>query len=369
MLDCISNELKSCEACICLGRLHSILILIEILIMKKTNLDINNREKQWRQFCYYSANMQHLFPDRSYVDQLRSFKNNMSYFTEQEEGNFSESSDLSELALVGQSPCVIATFHYGRYRELPISLINLGCKLCIVVSPDRILKLKSYYRKIFGNDERLVFADAATPSLYYTIKRYTHSGFHILIYVDGGSGVQNISSLSSSKNLFQLRFANARVQVRRGFADLSYMLKLPIVSLCAMPSDETSTGVKYHVDIYTRLIDENRSEYVSRVVRGIYRQLESKLIEDPDLWECWVYMHKVLLPVSEIASWDMAKRYLPFKYNLNGFILDKFDYCCYPISLKDVNRVFAATPVFRKFCVILTIVIILTSLSGCLLTN
>lgn len=299
----------------------------------------------WMEFAFFSANVQHVFPNLDLFRQLDLYHKANCFVEKQSTIDFTRglaSGVEPALRDALQSPTLIVTFHYGYYRMLPVSLLQLGYKLCVLVSRDTLDMQRSYYEKSLKAEwlQHLQFLVAEDPKLFFKIRRYMDIGYAVLCYADGGAGVKNHPDPHNLK-MQEVQLGTAMLQSRAGFADIAYLLQRDMLLLLAPTALEEPWCLKI-AERYCPKTYASRKNFVSQVLQGIYTQLDMKLKARPEAWESWHYLHRCMPPKSSFSTWPVEQRFIPFCYQEKTFILDRAHYNSYPLKVQQFEQIIAS---------------------------
>ncbi|MFD2599050.1 hypothetical protein ACFSQ3_08800 [Sphingobacterium corticis] len=280
-------------------------------------------ELNWTEFCFFSANVIHVFGKKDLSDLYSLYKRTMLALKVPvaDAGLIRETSIGEVKLLLNKQPSLIISFHYGMYWKLPNQLINQGCKVAILVSRDIIQNQQRFSTKNLAPSLRqnLVFIDAEDPSIFFRIRILNQDGFHVLCYMDGGVGAKQLSSINKEK-LSNVNFGQGVVCVRKGVFEIAYLLRLPIHYF---PDLSTSSALAGIVSFYP-IDGEHRGAYVKRILHETYLLLYGCINKDLTRWEGWFFMHHSLLPIPN--SFNKGHLYLPFAINKRYYLMNVYNY-------------------------------------------
>jgi len=230
---------------------------------------------------------------------------------------------------------IIVSFHFGLYRLLPLSILNNGFKLCIMVSKDILKSQISYYSSVLSQNlfDNLAFIDAENSSLFFQMRKYLKKGYLLLIYADGGSGVQNIS-ISKSHSTSVIEFQKGQLRTRTGCIDLAFILQKPICLIFSPAyTEDTNYSFDYHDLYYQDDSSVNRLCFRKKVINSLYAHLESILIKDPFAFEGWLSLHSSIIPQhTDQYLLNPKSRFRSYNNEQGQFIFDKFAYRVYMVK-------------------------------------
>jgi len=295
-------------------------------------------EKDWMEFVFFAANVQHLLGINSFNIQEQLYLQTCNYAVKQADviGNkFRFQGHKMELLSMAE-PGFILSFHFGQYRAIPAFLIQQGYKLCIPVSREVIAKQEQYYSELMGEGwgSKLLFLEAEDPHLFFKIRRQMGLGFHVLCYLDGA-----VSAVADEqRKLVKIPFLNGTISVQQGIIKMAYLLKTKISVLIADPHSDNGVVAIRCLDFCDTNWYMYHQDFAEYYLMQIYLNFEDVLLQDPQAWEPWLYLHRTMRPDSEQDQWNSRSRLILFKNNGRYLLFDKFAYLSYPISCKDFDR-------------------------------
>ncbi|MFD2742417.1 MULTISPECIES: hypothetical protein [Sphingobacterium] len=273
----------------------------------------NITDKDSLEFALFSANIQHILNVPSSSEIIGIYERSKTF--QKKQANWNPNNPLDKLSAqlfnTLQKTTFIATFHFGYYRSLVLKLVNDGYKVCIPVARKILDSQMSYYANVLGviRARNIVLLDAEDSGLFFKIAKYSKLGYHTLCYLDGGSGVKT-KRIRSRGSLVQVSLANGYIISKLAFLKFAYICNLSVI-LCIhsgrlVDIDCDNLSVKY----YPVLEDESSDAYSRRIIHQLYSDFESFLIKNPEMWECWFYLHQSNLPKSKSSNWKIEDRLL-----------------------------------------------------------
>jgi len=295
-------------------------------------------EKDWMEFVFFAANVQHLLGINSFNIQQQLYLQTCNYAIKQANtiGNKFRFEKKWMRLFPKEEPGFILTFHFGRYRAIPAFLIQQGYKLCIPVSREVIVQQEQYYSKLVGVDWgiKLLLLEAEDPHLFFKIRRQMALGFHVLCYLDGA-----VSAVADEqRKLVKIPFLNGTISVQQGIIRMAYLLKTKISVLIADPHSDHGVMAIHSLDFCDTDWYRYHKDFAEYYLRKIYLDFEDVLLREPQAWEPWLYLHRAMKPGSELDQWNSKSRLIPFKHNGRYLLLDKFAYLSYSVSCKDFEK-------------------------------
>lgn len=291
-------------------------------------------DNQLRAFTFFSANVQKLMPDMPYERHAELFE---------KAGHFAQltandrlhrrwleapESTLSPMVDITQ-PGVIATYHTGPYRLLPMWLAQQGVSITLVVSADvgksQRDKYDDWYRSIDTEKGSFAMLDAEDPLVIRKMIRALHSGDFLLVYVDGNMG----SGSARSRSELIVDFLAHKIRVRTGVADVARLAGVPIYSI----RSRFDSAEWPQFDVLPRINpiepSHDRAAWVAETMRSIYRHLSDAICTDPMQWEGWFYVHGDMVYDESRHVNELFRFYLPFRLQEHYFLLHKDSYRAY----------------------------------------
>lgn len=318
--------------CLILKAWHSSTINLNVFFMQftwKAAMQAYS-EKDWRDFVFFSANVQHLLGIHQLGIQQNLHREVINFSVRQAEmdpANF-QFEDKTFWLSPPERPQVILSFHFGYYRAVPAFLVQRGYKLCIPVTKEVIIRQIKYYEDLLGEqwEEQVLFLEAEDPYLFFKLRRQLDLGYHIFCYLDGGVSA---AKDSQTQKLSEIHFLNGSIKINHGILHMAFLLQKNITVLIAkIAAENEPIGICALSHWYPNWFPSARqfTDYFSRI---IYDDFEEILLEYPEAWEAWLYLHRTMLPSSEESAWPTAGRMISFGNKGKQLLLDKFTYLSY----------------------------------------
>ncbi|GGH18234.1 hypothetical protein FAZ19_11825 [Sphingobacterium alkalisoli] len=288
-------------------------------------------------FAFFSANVHHVLGISAFDEQVDLFHKANS-FADQQAGD-AHPFLLADLPFNAEwqmlTPGIIATFHFGHYRLLPLLLALSHIPICIMVSQTVKEKQQAYYQNILDEERcaNVGFIVAEDPRLFFQIRSYLGKGYHILCYVDGGKG---LGKTELQTHAMSMDFLHCTLWIRTGFAHIAYLSDVPIYA--AWECMDRNNNREFKPTIYRPLANDSRINFVYRCVHALYADFARSLRSRPFAWENLFYLQdSIRLSADKIYLPD-TDRYVPFRQEDHYFILDKSNYLSYPLNLDKFDR-------------------------------
>ncbi|RKO72535.1 hypothetical protein D7322_07010 [Sphingobacterium puteale] len=287
-------------------------------------------EVTWRNFVFFSANVQHLLDVRALATQQKLYHHVCSFAALQAQADMDTFlfRDKTFWLAPPDRPAFILTFHFGHYRAVPIFLVRRGYRLCIPVSKDVRAQQEAYYSAHLGASfrEQVLFLEAEDPHLFFKLRRHMDQGYHVLCYLDGGTGA---SVTADANKLTEIPFLNGSIRVRQGIVDMAWLLQKGIHTLIVEMPDEQNGLTICTLDYCDTKWYGDRKFFVNYYIKSIYQDFEDALLQHPEGWEAWLYLHKTMAPGSHESRWTTEQRMVLFKNQGQQLLLDKYTYLSY----------------------------------------
>lgn len=286
-------------------------------------------EKDWRDFVFFSANVQHLLGIHQLDIQQNLHRAAINFSRRQAETDATKFQFEDETFwLSPECAQFILSFHFGYYRAVPAFLVQRGYKLCIPVAKEVMSQQSQHYAALLGDrwQKQVVFLEAEDPYLFFKLRRQMDLGYHIFCYLDGGVSA---AKGAQRRKLKKMPFLNGRISVQHGILDMAHLLgKKMTVLIAEMPIENEHITIRTldHCDVNWYPNRKHFTEYNSRI---IYEEFEEVLLEYPEAWEAWLYLHKTMSPSSDETKWPAANRIISFSNQEKQLLFDKFTYLSY----------------------------------------
>lgn len=282
------------------------------------------QEKEWREFAYYSANVCHIFGPKDFKEMFPLYERAIQVARLQSDRHTSE--------WLSKNPCPMeknrkaeffVSFHFGKYRLVPLWLISSGRSVAVVISQEVIEKFAVFYSAWMKPDSGrpgLFLEKAENPFLGLRIRKYLEDGVDIFVYADGNSGAKGTGGPDGLK---EQQLLNGCIEIRKGFMELAHLLSARVRFVL-----ETSGGLQEEpcfqiLEQFDPNSNRDRSEFVDQALRSLYARFSEFLEESPVNWECLFYLHLSRPPNSDLNGWSPEHRLMPLSF---PSVLDRFSY-------------------------------------------
>lgn len=211
------------------------------------------------------------------------------------------------------TPCIFATMHYGPYKAIGRFLLSRGVSLCIPVT-QRVYDAQKYIFEQSVSDlvddrKKLVFVNIEKRSGLISLFKYVRSGYSLLIYLDGNSGIGGMSR--DDEKLEDFNFFHETIKIRKGVQFMANRLALDVIPIIATLGD-TSNKEPY-IEFFPA-ISSKKCE-----VRKIWSFFCEYMKNDIAQWEGWCYVNSFfkykLQETEAVTSKEPIKRFNSERYD------------------------------------------------------
>lgn len=290
-----------------------------------------------RHFAFYSANLQKLLPELPYAQHEKLFEETVGCLQRASNDALHQvwlaTQKFDGLqALLAAAPGIIATYHTGPYRLLPMWLAKQGVPFTLLVSADVEASEGTGYHAWYSDigkgasEEGFAILEAEDPLVVRKMARALAKGHFLLVYVDGNTGSGEARSESA------IDFLAHRIRIRAGTAHVAHLAKVPIYPVASLYGKGGLPSFRVFPPIVPA--GAHRETWSADATRRVYACLASVLRENPGQWEGWLYVHGDIVIEEEEARMGLFRLFLPFEANGQGFLLNKETYTAYPLPEK-----------------------------------
>jgi lauroyl/myristoyl acyltransferase len=185
--------------------------------------------------------------------------------------------------LTGQ-PKIYCSFHYGSFITAIPFLISGGVELFVVSKNEYLVNEMATYSQMDEHATSKInsIATADWNSLI-DISTKLKEGKSVFIYIDRLDGI----NISSKEKLSCVQFLNHELLVRRGIPEISFLRKVPIVSVFCVRNSISEIEISFNEHDF---LSKNlaKQEYISRVMVDIFLSFESHVKQRPEQWDYWL---------------------------------------------------------------------------------
>lgn len=263
-------------------------------------LEANTRE-------FASANLHHLLPEMPLREHPKIIDEILLHrlMAELDEESFflldnTRIEDPNEvLTKAKSSPVVFCTFHFGAYRLVNMLLISRGFDYLLPVE-ERIyagqrsifLDHSRAYQQHFRSTSQFTVVNAEEPTAALAMARKARSGWSLLAYLDGNTGVQGAARKDAK--MLKVPLLGRPIYARKGIAFLSHFLKLPIVPVFCEIMGQVERRLVFHEPIQPGGAETDRDAYCQTATEQLYALLGTYLKKSPSQWLGWLDMQMYL---------------------------------------------------------------------------
>ncbi|WP_454879782.1 hypothetical protein [Sphingobacterium detergens] len=261
---------------------------------------MSKKYETW-EFALFSAHIHYYLPAIAWQDHYELYEKWKSYhsarpFRSEQSWNCSN----IEVLKAGQ-PKIISLYHLGFHAQIPRVMADSGIHFDILMDrsvyqsqQEEFVQMQQEMQRN-GLDYRYLMSDDVQVLL--KIRTSTQSGKHVLVFVDGNSGVSDIQEKKVAVN-----FLENTIYVRTGIPLISYLLHVPIVPLAHF-----SLKGRNHLMLgneINRDLGEDRNSFIYRSMQELYDFLAKTVQNEPWKWECWSYLHELNCYNAQMPSKD-----------------------------------------------------------------
>lgn len=263
-------------------------------------LEANTRE-------FASANLHHLLPEiamrahSKIIDEILLHR----LMAELDENSFflldnARIQDAhSVLTSAKDSPVIFCTFHFGSYRLVNSLLVSRGFNYLLPVERSNYAAQRDIYldhsrqcQAHFNSNSQFTVVNAEEPTAALTMARKARSGWSLLAYLDGNTGVQGAARRDAK--MLKISLLGRPLYARKGIAFLSHFLKLPIVPVFCEIMGPVERHLIFHDPIVPGDADTDRDAYCQLATEQLYALLGKYLKKSPSQWLGWLDMQQYL---------------------------------------------------------------------------
>ena len=187
------------------------------------------------------------------------------------------------------SPRIYVTLHLGCYEEVACHLIRKDGKICVPVTERVYMQETKHYnlnlKKRNVEPSQLVFVNIETNTGLRQLIRYAQTGYSILCYIDGNSGIGGMTR--SDAKLERIPFFNTMIHVRKGINFLAKLLKWDVVPIYSCIDD-----ISYQPRIVVMPSIQCTSNH--SLTESIWNTLKSIIWKYYWQWEAWLYVDEFM---------------------------------------------------------------------------
>jgi lauroyl/myristoyl acyltransferase len=198
-----------------------------------------------------------------------------------------------------EKPAIFCTFHVGSYRLINHAIISRSLNYILPVESKIYLEQTTRYmenliscRSYFKSNSQFMVVNAEESTAALTMARKARSGWSLLTYIDGNTGVQG-SGRRDSKML-RVSLLGKAIYARKGIAFLSHFLKLPIIPVTCEITGPMERTLTFHEKIEPSHGSDDRDAYCQMATEKLYSVLGAYLKKSPSQWLGWMELQKYI---------------------------------------------------------------------------
>jgi KDO2-lipid IV(A) lauroyltransferase len=260
-------------------------------------------------------------------------------------GNFKEAFSL---------PKIYCSFHFGSYKILNCILHDMNVDFAVVMgktaiesSANNIIRIHEKELETTKRNVDFDIIDANSNSGLVKLIRALRGGKSLVIYIDGGKGIQNLNV--NIERVSVINFLDEYIYSRTGVAYLSSHLNVPIVPVI---SNWESDYSKINIHFYDELIPKSKkTKDLHNVTAKIWEIFSPIVKKYPEQWEAILFSHLFLIKDKKElshANYSM-KQYYSFNNNCFDFFIKSGEYFLYSIENFTTYKLKASTYKLLKY--------------------
>lgn len=300
-----------------------------------------------RTFAFFSANLHQLLPHIPYEEHLTLYNQSTRFgrlaLDESRSQRWLQEDFLPpEILRTLSRPGIIATFHTGPYRVLPMWLALKGRPVTVLVSGDvaenQGVQFDETYRYLCAQSALTAPYSclvAEDPFVLRKMLRALDQGHYLVIYVDGHTGT---GAVTKRKDTSVLDFLGRPLQIRTGVAELARISSAPIYPMM-MKFDTVDKPTIIAGQPYGFQNTARQPEEIHSVMKMLYSGLEIFLEEHAMQWEGWYHIHHDLLMARHSPNGGILRHYMPFQLGNRYFLLHKDSLSSFSINAAVYHQV------------------------------
>ncbi len=194
-----------------------------------------------------------------------------------------------DAALARGRGVIFVPSHFGRYRWVPLTLLELRLPVTLLVDErNHDLIEADVDARIDAMHHHLrpdIFAtvESGDPSALWQLARALKGGSVTVMFADGNSG---IDGQASPRGAQVIPFLGQSIYARPGIGALAATTDAPVVPIFCHERRDGRPILRFDPPIL-RAEGERRSVYRERVMLELFATLEREILAQPWLWEEW----------------------------------------------------------------------------------
>ncbi|WP_257667201.1 hypothetical protein [Parapedobacter tibetensis] len=256
---------------------------------------------RFQQFSVFSANIANFLPMLNYEHHLALFRR--AYANQQlsllDERYFDREVpvavhgwDAQVISRLRAQPGIICTFHAGSYRLISYLLARQRIPFALLMAHRAHAKQGADFQRRFddlrkrhGLSDALPIIDAEQPTAVWKITRLLKQGYHLLVYVDGYTGLP----VAGNGKLQNIPFLGQHLYVRKGAAFLAHKLRVPLHPVFCMRLE--NGDIRVMADPSLGFPEAPPQLAVEWAITHIFCRFSNHLLHSPGQWENWFFLH------------------------------------------------------------------------------
>lgn len=305
------------------------------------------------QFNFVSAALRNFLPSKNAAKHFLFYKQLMSNLQVSQEDPWNNTvldraihqGTTTEIEnCINNGPLIICTFHCGSYRLLNQMLARRKAKVSLLLNAKVMAEQGNDflrgYKENSGEDGLLELIDADSARSAISILKAISSQRVVVAYLDGNTGAGE--NANENKNNSVISFLGGKIFVRSGLAYLSYKSHTPILTVVASKTAEGSNILNYF-PLIRPMPGEGKDKYINETLQKIYSYAESIIVQHPEQWEGWLYLHKAVAAdelsdsddpslIDKNLGWFNDYEYGVFTVGNDHFLFQKATYSFFKID-------------------------------------
>lgn len=314
-------------------------------------------------YAFTTANLRNLLPDIDISEYEQFFK--QTFFNQQISALEQDVSEIIDSTLItgdceflerDNSSRIFCTFHLGSYRLIN-SILTKFNKNYAILTDSRVIQEQSssfinswkLLSDFYGSSSKFEIFDAEKRDVLLKIARFLkENNRYLVVYLDGNTGVGGQLNTSDNNNMVEIPFLKSRIKSRKGIVFIANQLEVPIVPVLNYRSAEKIT--LHFFDAIQNSESLGKEEFCLRTLSTLYNNFTDHLIQFPNQWEGWFYIHYSIVLKSIVSSYtppnNMTRngymfnnnQFTLFTYSNNTkYILDRFTYKSHQVNEETFN--------------------------------
>jgi len=238
---------------------------------------------------------------------------------------------------------LFAGFHTGPYWAIFQALIKSRLEITTLF-PGSLESKRQEISDVFaaatsylGSKSTIDLISLDDPNFLVRIRSSASAGRQLVVFLDGNSGMP---AQRNDKRDVDLDFFHSKITVKTTILRLADILGLQLVTFNAVRGD-----IRRTLWLDPPLQNDKNKQY-DAVIRTVFGRLLSRLEQEPDQWEGWLYFHTYFSQAyrtslgfaSESSPWpplEKSSRYFIQEQDDETILFDKQTYRNYRVSKRE----------------------------------